>query len=147
MIDITVVDNAVKLKREADAAYLVFKKEPTIENSARWTSANRAYTDFCVGVITELVKERIDSITQAEDIIANFDKYSKCKVCGSEILYRTDDEGFIASSDYVEGFPGWCYPCLVEHCTKQDCRTCSISKNYQTCKFAEVKHLLAQGDE
>ena len=147
MIDITVVDHAVKLKREAEAAYLVFKKEPTIENSARWISANRAYEDYCVSTMTKLVNERIDAITTAEDIAANFDKYSKCTSCGSEILYRTDDEGFIASSDFVEGFPGWCYHCLVEHCTKQNCETCSIVKDHLTCKFTEVKKLLVHGDE
>ena len=46
MIDIMVVDQAVKLKKEADAAYLVFKRTTTVENSARWTSAARAYNDY-----------------------------------------------------------------------------------------------------
>lgn len=147
MIDITVVDHAVKLKKEADATYLVFKNEPTIENSTHWISANRAYEDYCVSTMTKLVNERINTITAAEDIATNFNKYSKCASCGSEILYKTDDEGFIASSDFVEEFPGWCYPCLVAHCTNHNCETCSIVKDHLTCKFTEVKKLLTQGDE
>lgn len=112
MIDITVVDHAVKLKREAKAAYLVFKKEPTIENSAYWICANRAYVDYCVSTMTKLVNKRIDTITIAEDNAANFDKYSKCTPCGSEIFFGTDDEDFITSSDFIEGFPGWAIPDL-----------------------------------
>lgn len=150
MIDVTVIDKAVKLKKEMDAAYLVFKKLPTIEASAKWTSATRAYNDYCVSVMTELVKERIDLINYREDISKNFDKYSKCDKCGAELLFpaKTSTEGdtevvedFIASSDFVEGFPGWCYPCLVEYCTTHACEGCTVSKTPTNCMFAEVKKL------
>lgn len=145
MIDIMVIDKAVKLKREADAAYLVFKKNPTIDNATRWTATNRTYTNFCVSTVTELVDERIDSITQAEDIAANFDKYSKCKTCGAELLYKTSDTKYVASSDFIEDFPGWCYPCLVEHCANTQCEDCTVNTK-PVCPFAEVKKLTAEGD-
>lgn len=145
MIDITVVDQAVKLKKEADAAYLVFKRTPTVENSARWTSAARAYNDYCVSVMTKLVDERIGAIDKAEDIATNFDKYSKCETCGADLLYKTSDTKYIASSDFIEDFPGWCYPCLVEHCANTQCEDCTVNTK-PVCPFAEVKKLTAEGD-
>lgn len=145
MIDIQVVDQAVKLKKEADAAYLVFKRTPTIENSARWTSAARAYNDYCVNVMTKLVDERIGAINKAEDIVTNFDKYSKCEACGADLLYKTSDTKYIASSDFIEDFPGWCYPCLVEHCSNTQCEDCTVNTK-PVCPFAEVKKLTTEGD-
>ena len=145
MIDIMVINKAVKLKKEMDAAYLVFKKEPTVENSAKWTSSTRAYNDYCISTITKLVNEQIDSMTYVEDIIANFDKYSKCDKCGAELLFRTAEDKFVASSDFVESFPGWCYPCLVEHCANTKCEDCTVNTK-PTCPFAEVKKLTAEGD-
>ena len=144
MIDITVVDKAVQLKKEMDAAYLVFKKTPSVEASARWTAATRAYNDYCVKTISKLVDERIEDVNHLEDIINNFDKYSKCETCGAEILFRVNGDKFVASSDYVEGFPGWCYPCLVEYCTTHDCKRCDVTSDHSSCKFAEVKKLHVQ---
>lgn len=145
MIDIMVIDKAVKLKREADAAYLVFKRTPTVENSARWTSAARAYNDYCVSVMTKLVDERIGAIDKAEDIATNFDKYSKCETCDADLLYKTSDTKYVASSDFIEDFPGWCYPCLVEHCANTQCEDCTVNTK-PVCPFAEVKKLTAEGD-
>lgn len=146
MIDIMVVDQAVKLKKELDAAYLVLKQNPTVENSATWTAATRAYHDYCISVMTNLVNERIGAIDKAEDIAKNFDKYSKCETCGAELLYKTSDTKYIASSDFIEDFPGWCYPCLIEHCASTQCENCTVNTE-PTCPFAEVKKLTAQGDE
>ena len=145
MINIVTVDKAVDLKREMDAAYLVFKKTPTVENSAAWTSAARNYKTYCVKVIDDLVKERIDSITYRENIAENFDKYHKCDACGSELLFKTSDTDYIASSDFLEDFPGWCYPCLVEHCMATACDACTVNTK-PVCAFAKVKELHEQGD-
>lgn len=144
MIDITVVDQAVKLKKEMDAAYLVFKREPVAENAFRWNSAMRAYNDYCISIMTDLVNERIGDINRAEDIAKNFDKYSTCKVCDAELLYKTVGDKYIASSDFVEDFPGWCYPCLLEHCATHQCETCTVVDNTATCKFKEVKEIHVQ---
>lgn len=146
MINITTVDKAVELKRAMDAAYLVFKKSPTVEASAQWTAATRAYKEYCVKTITNLVDERIAEVTFREDIIKNFDKYHKCKVCGAELLYKTSDTDYIASSDFIEDFPGWCYPHLLEHCMNTECESCTVNTK-PICPFAEVKKLTAQGDE
>lgn len=149
MIDVSVVINATKLKKEMDAAYLVFKKAPSVENSTKWTAATRAYNDYCIKTITKLVNEHIDATTHFEDVLANFDKYSKCDVCGAELLYPTNenDEGkvqaYIESSDFVEGFAGICYPCLVEHCMSTECAECSRNTR-PTCLFREVKELHKQ---
>ena len=140
MIDITVVDRAVQLKKELDAAYLVFKKAPTIENSAAWMTATRAYNDYCISIMTGLVDDRIEQLTYREDIVANFDKYKKCNHCGAELLYPTTGDKFVASSDFVEGFPGWCYPCLVEYCTTHECEGCTVNTRL-ACPFKEVKKL------
>lgn len=142
MINIAVVDKAVELKRTMDAAYLVFKKSPTVEASAQWTAATRAYKEYCVKTITNLVDERINDLTSEENIIENFDKYHECKTCGAELLYKTSDTDYIASSDFIEDFPGWCYPCLVEHCSNQNCDSCTVSADPQNCSFKEVKNLL-----
>jgi hypothetical protein len=150
MIDITIVNRAVQLKKEADAAYLVFKKLPTTEAASRWTEAVRIYNDYCVKVMTELVNAQIEVNTQQADILANFAKYSKCEHCDAELLFPTRTEveneqemvlDYIASSDFMSEFPGWCYPCLLEYCTSIDCVNCTIKSNPTTCSFAEVKKL------
>lgn len=145
MINITVVDKAVELKRAMDAAYLVFKKTPSGETSAAWTATARNYKDYCVKVITDLVDGRIADLTYREDIIENFDKYHECKTCGAELLYKTSDTDYIASSDFIEDFPGWCYPCLLEHCMNTECESCTVNTK-TICPFAEVKKLQMQGE-
>lgn len=146
MIDVSVIDKAVKLKKEMDAAYLVFKKTPTIENSATWTAATRTYNDYCIQIITSLVNERTGVSDHLEDITENFDKYRKCEQCGAELLFPTRDDAFIASSDFVEGIPGWCYSCLLEYCTTHECEGCTVNKSPYGCSFAEVKKLRIQGE-
>lgn len=146
MIDITVIDKAVKLKKELEAAYIVFKKTPTVENSAAWITATRIYNDFCISTITALVEERIGQVNQREDIVTNFDKYKECNQCGAGLLFPTTGDNYIASSDFVEDFAGWCYPCLVQHCTTHECEGCTVAKNPETCPFKEVKKLHVPGE-
>ncbi len=141
MIDITVVDRAVKLKKEMEAAYLVFKKTPTIENSAAWTTATRIYNDYCISTITALVEDRIEQTNYRDDIVANFEEWRKCNHCDTELLYPTTGDKYVASSDFVDGFKGMCYPCLVEYCTTHECEGCTINAR-TTCPFKEVKNRL-----
>lgn len=147
MIDVSVIDKAAKLKKEMDAAYLIFKKTPTIENSATWTTTTRIYNDYCIQTITSLVNERIGASDRLEDITKNFDKYRKCEQCETELLFPVKGDEFIASSDFVEGFPGWCYSCLLEYCKTHECDSCTVNKNLYGCSFAEVKKLHIQGEE
>jgi hypothetical protein len=154
MIDIAVVDRAVKLKKEMDAAYLVFKKLPTIEAAAQWTTATRAYHDYCTKVMDQLVEERIDEITYQEDILTNFDKYKECTCCGTTLLFPTKTssgedgaeivKAFVAGPDFVEGIPGYCYTCLVDYCTSHECDACEVCNIPISCVFKEVKNLHVQ---
>ena len=154
MINITTIDRAVQLKKKMDAAYLVFKKQPTIEASAQWTSATRAYNDYCVNVVDSLVEDRINETTYHEDILTNFERYRKCSCCDAPLLFPVKTsvgegdievvEDFVASSDFVDGFPGYCYPCLVEYCTTHECATCEVNSIPATCIFKEVKNLQLQ---
>lgn len=140
MIDILVLNNARKLKKEMDAAYKVFKKTPTFENANLWTAKVREYNDFCVKAIETLISED-DAANKKEEILANVDKYKKCNQCEAELLYLTSEDNYVASSDFVEDFPGWCYPCLVEYCTTHECEGCTVTKRPFNCSFAEIKKL------
>jgi hypothetical protein len=55
-----------------------------------------------------------------------------------------NDRHYIASSEFIEQFPGWCYSCLTEHCAEQDCETCIVSKDPDSCSFKEVKNIYSQ---
>lgn len=143
MIDSNTLVTAKDLKATSDAAYLVFKKNPSVANANGWATANRAFTDFCINTIEALIEEDAD---KTADILANPDKYKKCSQCNSEILYLTSNDNYVASSDFIEDFPGWCYPCLVKHCTTHECESCEVPEDYRTCSFKEAKNLLMQGE-
>lgn len=142
MIDSSVVYKATQLKKKMDAAYIVFKKNPTIENSTTWTAATRVFNNYCVSVISGLIEDETSG--KHEDILNNPAKYQYCKKCNAEILRLVDANNYIASIDFVEDFPGWCYNCLVEYCTTHDCAACDITSSYASCPFAEIKNLHLQ---
>lgn len=144
LTDPTTLYNAKKLKKEADAAYLVFKKNPSVANANSWTMAVRAFNDYCVTMVKSMIED--DAADKTADILANPDKYKTCGQCGAEVLYLTSDKNYVASSDFIEDFPGWCYPCLVEHCTTHECEGCTVPEDYRTCSFKEAKNLLMQGE-
>lgn len=146
MIDNITVDKATQLKNTMDAAYLVFKKTPTFENANIWTAATRAYNDFCITTITNLVKAQEDESNIHEDIIANTEKYKTCKQCGAELLYLTSDNNYIASSAFLENFPGWCYSCLVDYCATHECEGCTVTSRPFKCSFLEVKKFYTQDE-
>lgn len=142
MIDATVLYNAENLKKTMDAAYLVFKKRPTLDNATTWSTATRAYNDFCIKTITDLLSKE-DSDKKAE-ILANIDKYKECKNCGKELVYVVGTDNIVTSIDFAEDFPGWCYECLVDYCTSHNCEGCTVSTRPLTCSFAEIKKLHEQ---
>lgn len=144
MIDIAVVVRAAKLKKEMDAAYLVFKKNPTPSNALLWSTATRQYNEYCVKVMTSLIEQYVTTSPDTEDIMENFEKYSTCKTCNAELLFPTLDDHYVASSDFIEAFPGWCYSCLLEHCTTHECDSCTVAKYPEHCSFKEVKDLHVQ---
>jgi hypothetical protein len=132
-----------QLKKKRDAAYTVFKKTPTVENASKHTIAAQAFTNFCIETMAALVEDTGDP-DKREEILANIEDYKTCKQCGSEVLYQVDNRGYIASSDFLEDFPGWCYTCLVEHCCAQDCSTCTLVADPSKCSFKEVKNSYLQ---
>ena len=138
-IDSSTLKTAKELKAALDAAYLVFKKQPVIDNASRWTAAQHAYNDFCVNLVTKLIEpDDIEDMT--EEILTNIDEYKTCKQCNAELLFPTSNTGYLASSDFIAEFPGWCYPCLTEYCATHECGACDIT-NPLTCTFKEVKKL------
>lgn len=141
MIDNTTLKVAKQLKDKKDAAYSVFKRRPTTDHSAAYTLALKAFNDFCVSTIEDLIKDTNTADKQAE-ILANLEDYRVCKQCGTELLYAAEDR-YIASSDFLEDFPGWCYTCLSEHCTTTDCESCTVA-DHATCSFIEIKKLNEQ---
>jgi hypothetical protein len=66
--------------------------------------------------------------------------YRYCKVCGSEVLYQIEGNHYIGSGDFVEGFPGWCYPCLMEYCSTHECESCTATANPSDCLFLKIKN-------
>ena len=138
MIDSTLLVEAKKLKKASEAAYAVFKKNPSVTNSSAWSLAARAYNDYCIKLIDELIKD--ETVDKTAEILEHFDDYKSCKTCGSELLYPVNDS-YIASSDFLEAFPGWCHSCLVEHCCGTECETCTVSTDYANCAFKEIRDI------
>jgi hypothetical protein len=129
-----------KLKRQMNAAYSIFKKEPSLSSATRYTDAANTFKAFCVDTMASLVEDPSeDPSALKSDIAANIDKYKTCRQCGRELLYPIDTVGYIASSDFLEEFPGWCQSCLVEHCCSHDCELCTVTNDPSTCSFKETK--------
>jgi hypothetical protein len=141
MIDPIILSRAAELKKIADASYKVFKTKPTIENASTWTNANRTFNDFCVTIIKDLLDE--DKTNKKEEILANIEEYKTCNTCGAEVLHQLDDTSYITNINFLDDFPGWCFDCLLTHCTSTDCDSCEINPNTlaNTCPFSEVKRL------
>ena len=129
---------AEHLKKIMDAAYIVFKKRPTIENNTTWTAAVREYNNFCISTITNLITEEED---KKQEILDNFDTYKVCSQCGLELLFMTKEGEYIEHLDFMKDFPGWCYSCLLEHCLSTDCSDCAITPRPFNCPFDKIKKL------
>lgn len=141
MIDNLTLKKATNLKKTKDAAYNIFKRKPNAANASTWTAANRTFTEFCVDTISGLIKEE-DKLTN-EEILSKVDEYKVCKQCGAEVIFKIGDKQFVSNVNFVENFPGWCFDCLLEHCTSHDCEGCNVNPKFlaSNCPFAEVKNL------
>jgi hypothetical protein len=146
MLDSTILDTYNRLKNKMEAAYFVFKKEPTVTNAAAHTTALQTYTNFCVETMKTLAGDVGGSVDNTEKVLKDFDAYRTCKQCDSEILYKVDKH-ILESSDFVPDFPGWCYTCLVKHCMATDCEACTLVKDFATCSFKETKAIYNNSQE
>ena len=142
MIDATVLYTAENLKKTMDAAYVVFRKRPTTDNATLWTTASRNYTDFCVKTITDLFSEEAEN--KQQEILKNIDAYKVCNKCSKELVYGVGSKDFVASIDFVEDFPGWCYDCLLDHCLSCKCGDCTVATRPSECSFVTIKNLHEQ---
>ena len=142
MIDIRLVNKAQQLKKTMDAAYVVFRQNPTTKNANYWTAATREFNDYCVDTFKDLIKETESS--EHENILANLEKYRTCQQCGAEVLYVVGTDQYVTNVNFVEGFPGWCYDCLIKYCTTHDCESCTVSSRHLNCPFSEVKRIYTQ---
>lgn len=142
MLESAVLTTYLQLKSKKNSAYKMFKKDPTTANSSKYMIAIQTFNNFCLEVIATLAGDYNEAINKQKEILANFEKYSTCSQCNTEILFQTDLEHYIASSDFIEDVPGWCYNCLVAYCPFQDCETCTISDNPVTCSFKDIKNSL-----
>jgi hypothetical protein len=133
------------LKQQKDAAYTVFKKEPSTINASRHAIATQRFTTFCIETMETLAGETTPD--HSDDILANIENYRTCKKCEAEILYQVDEGRFIESSDFVPDFPGWCYPCLIEHCCKADCSACTLVTDPEKCSYKEIKKIYTDTEE
>ena len=139
-LDQSLLDTAKNLKKKADAAYKVLKKTLTTENASIYTASVRAYSDYCNKLVDSLIAE--DVVDKTTEILQNIGEYETCKQCESKLIFLTSTNNYVASSDFLEDFPGWCYTCLLEHnCLVTDCASCQVSKNPATCSFREIKEL------
>jgi hypothetical protein len=143
MIDNITLTKATKLKKTQDAAYKLFKRKPSTENAGIWTTSNKTFTDFCVTAISDLIDE--DKLTE-EEILERAEEYKVCKHCGADVIYKVGNKQFISNVNFVEGFPGWCFDCLLDYCVEHECEGCKVNPKYlsSNCPFAEVKKLYMQ---
>ena len=139
MIDQTTLLKASELKKTMDAAYTVFKKRPTPEAAATWTAATKEYTNYCTSIITDLVQEE-DEDKKAE-ILFHFNEYKTCNTCGLELLHKVTDDTYIEHNEFLKYFPGWCYSCLLDYCTSNECEGCTVTKYPDNCPFDKIKKL------
>lgn len=137
MLDAKMLDTYKALKSKMTAAYAVFKRSPTHQNIARHSTASQAFTNFCIEAMAELADDK--AVDNTDKILQNIEDYKTCKTCGSELLYLTDLKNYIASSEFVPEFPGWCHTCLIEHCLKTPCESCKLVSDPTTCAYKDVK--------
>ena len=144
MLDMQTLLDYKNLKAQKDAAYDVFKREPNLVNATRHSTATQAFTSFCVETMAKLAGDQPED--HEDEILLNIEKYKTCDHCSCELLYPVSDKRYIASSDFIPEFPGWCFTCLVEHCLDTGCEQCTVAANPATCSFKETKKIYAEED-
>lgn len=136
-----------QLKKKMEAAYRVFKQEPSITNASRHSSTVQAFNTFCIETMAALAEDQGTEDNQ-EYILEHFDDYKTCKQCGAELLYLVDTDYFINSSLFVPDFPGWCYSCLKQHCIDTNCSRCQLvsESNRSNCPNKELQNIYLNKD-
>ena len=146
MLTQDILDKYNSLKQKKDAAYLVFKKEPSVINATRHSVATQAFTSFCLETMESLAGTSDDD-NNKDAILADIEKYRTCKQCNREILYSVLDDRYVESSDFVPDFPGWCHNCLVDYCCEHTCEACQLTDDYQNCSYKEIKNIYTSTEE
>ena len=145
MLTQDLLDKYNSLKQKKDAAYLVFKKEPSLINATRHSVATQAYTSFCIETMEFLAEET--PADNKDEILASIERYKTCQQCGREVLYAVSDKHFIESSEFVPAFPGWCHTCLVDYCCDHECQFCTLTEDYESCSYKEIKNIYKATEE
>ena len=134
-------------KERVDAAYVVFRQEPTAANSNRHMTAVHDLDIYCNRVLAKLAAEVTNTTTPGKmEILANFDKYKTCKTCGKELLYSINESNYVATGDFLEHFQGICYSCLSNYCVQHDCLECTVAADPSVCSFKPVKAILQESE-
>ena len=164
MLGTDILNNYTQLKNKMDASYILLRKDPSIINVTRHTTATQAFNAFCVDTMKELTGVHQESSNKQAEILQDLNtnstetgttsRYLTCKStsCGGQQLIFPLGEpgrytGFIESMDFVPEFPGWCHRCLVEHCNNMDtCENCTIPEElgfgtFEQCPYKEVRML------
>jgi hypothetical protein len=146
MLTQDLLDKYNSLKKKKDAAYLVFKKEPSMINATRHSVATQAFTSFCIETMESLAEA--PEVDLKEEILANIDEYKTCKQCDKVILYAVqENNSFVESSEFVPGFPGWCHTCLIDYCCNHECEYCARTDDYENCSYREIKNIYKATEE
>ena len=135
-----IINTYFTLKNKLDAAYLVFRRQPSLESAAKHTNAMQEFRSYCINTMADLVGDKSDTSAENNKILENFEDYEVCKQCRTKVVFRTAEDQFIKSKDFLADFPGWCYNCLVEHCYQTDCQACTVAADPSKCSFKEVKN-------
>lgn len=135
-----IISKYFTLKDKLDAAYLVFRRQPSLENATKHTNAMQEFRNYCVNTLAALVGDTSNEAAENDKILTNFEDYETCKQCDTKVIFKTSEDQFIKSKDFLVDFPGWCYNCLVVHCCNTDCETCSVAKDPSKCSFKAVKN-------
>lgn len=148
VINDIIVNEYFKHKNNMNAAYAVFKKNPSMTNASRHAEATSTFKNFCTDTLATLVGDvPADASEKDLEILTHFEDYRSCKQCNSDLLYKVADDRFIASGEFLENFPGWCHTCLAEHCNNTDCSLCTVSKDTENCSFKGLKNIYIQSDK
>jgi hypothetical protein len=128
------------LRQKTDAAYLVLKHEPSSVNVTRHAALAQELSKYSVETMAAISAYEPPQLNKAA-ALENLETYGTCSTCEKPLLYDMENEELVVTQDFVPGFPGWCYQCLVTHCTTHDCEYCELVADADTCSFKEVKYI------
>jgi hypothetical protein len=142
--DPKVVREYFQMKDKLNAAYTLFKVEPTVSNVAQYTAAVQTFNTYCKETLARLMGDvPADSSAKKQEILDNIEDYQNCTQCGKEVLFLVDPEHYITNIDFMEDFPGWCFGCLRDHCRTTNCEACDLRSDSTKCSFKTTKELIS----